>query len=684
MINVELYIEGQRVDLFKDEQISLNLSVKNYQNLDKVFTDFTQTFTIPASETNNVILEHWYDKSVTTSFNPATKLEARIELNSIPFRRGLVKVNEAVFKGDQIDFYKITFFGANTNLTKLFGEDYLHELNLSAYDLEYADFNTAIANRVQSDNVLIPLISPERNWRYNTDTDGDSIKWVDTNSTGIEYIEMKAAIRLARIIDAIETKYSITINSSFFAGADFLKLYMWAHREAGNNRNFAGNYTKQDTVSSTSPNPSPYYDVANQWFVIPSSLPTATATFQVAVTGYGVNADTTPVDIVLYDANAGEILQEYSYSSQSIWPTYTVDRPGVGEPDIHLVIAFRTPDLDTIDFVITSTIVTLNGQQLIQPDVSPFAFTNFIEADTLTGESRSYRGNLPNQKVSEFLSGLIKMFNLVVIPVSETEFDIEPLDDYYSVGTDANLTKYVHSNTKTVKPASLYGEIDFMYSGSKSILADNFKKTNNIGYGDLKSVILDSNNDPLSSETFKITLPFINFLWERLVDETDSNAVLAILVAKSFDENFKPLIEKPYIFYYVERVTPSRSIAIKQASGLNAAQLTTYNLCFQYNTSGQSFTKALNFGQELNPYTSNSVSQSTASLYNDYWATYIEGLYNSQQRKTTLKATLPMSVLIDLELNQTLIIGFNKYRINAMQVDLTTGETELDLLNIIA
>jgi trehalose/maltose hydrolase-like predicted phosphorylase len=92
----------------------------------------------------------------------------------------------------------------------------------------------------------------------------------------------------------------------------------------------------------------------------------------------------------------------------------------------------------------------------------------------------------------------------------------------------------------------------------------------------------------------------------------------------------------------------------------------------------------LNFGQELNPYTSNSVSQSTASLYNDYWATYIEGLYNSQQRKTTLKATLPMSVLIDLELNQTLIIGFNKYRINAMQVDLTTGETELDLLNIIA
>ena len=37
---VQLFIEGQRVELFKDEQISINLSVQNISDLDKTFTDF--------------------------------------------------------------------------------------------------------------------------------------------------------------------------------------------------------------------------------------------------------------------------------------------------------------------------------------------------------------------------------------------------------------------------------------------------------------------------------------------------------------------------------------------------------------------------------------------------------------------------------------------------------------------
>jgi hypothetical protein len=49
MISVEIYIGNTRLDLFKDEKISLNMAIKNFQNLDTVLTDFTQGFTIPAS-----------------------------------------------------------------------------------------------------------------------------------------------------------------------------------------------------------------------------------------------------------------------------------------------------------------------------------------------------------------------------------------------------------------------------------------------------------------------------------------------------------------------------------------------------------------------------------------------------------------------------------------------------------
>ena len=55
MYKVELYIDGQRADLFQNENIEINLSVQNIKDISKVFGDFTQSFTIPASVQNNKI-----------------------------------------------------------------------------------------------------------------------------------------------------------------------------------------------------------------------------------------------------------------------------------------------------------------------------------------------------------------------------------------------------------------------------------------------------------------------------------------------------------------------------------------------------------------------------------------------------------------------------------------------------
>ena len=44
MRKLQLYIGTQRVDLFKDESVSLTQTIKNVKDLKKVFTEFTQTF----------------------------------------------------------------------------------------------------------------------------------------------------------------------------------------------------------------------------------------------------------------------------------------------------------------------------------------------------------------------------------------------------------------------------------------------------------------------------------------------------------------------------------------------------------------------------------------------------------------------------------------------------------------
>ena len=57
-INVVNYV---RIDLFKDEQVSFNQSIQNIKDPAKIFTEFTQTFTVPASKTNNQVFEHYLD-----------------------------------------------------------------------------------------------------------------------------------------------------------------------------------------------------------------------------------------------------------------------------------------------------------------------------------------------------------------------------------------------------------------------------------------------------------------------------------------------------------------------------------------------------------------------------------------------------------------------------------------------
>ena len=45
-----VFIEGKRLDLFEDENIELNRSVQDIKDISKVYTDFTQSFTVPASD----------------------------------------------------------------------------------------------------------------------------------------------------------------------------------------------------------------------------------------------------------------------------------------------------------------------------------------------------------------------------------------------------------------------------------------------------------------------------------------------------------------------------------------------------------------------------------------------------------------------------------------------------------
>jgi hypothetical protein len=159
---MELYIYvddvAHRVEMFQDEKVSVTSTIQNYSDIGKLFTDYSQSFTIPASPTNNAIFSHWYDNAVDDGYDARIRYNAYIEIETIPFREGNVQLEKANKKNGYIESYTLTFYGNLTQLKDKFGEDKLNGLDFSS--LNHTLNSTEVFNRVSTDayQLCYPLI----------------------------------------------------------------------------------------------------------------------------------------------------------------------------------------------------------------------------------------------------------------------------------------------------------------------------------------------------------------------------------------------------------------------------------------------------------------------------------------------------------------------------------------------
>jgi hypothetical protein len=171
-MDVALYIyDGEiakRIELFNDEKISITSSIQNVNDISKVFTDYSQSFTIPASDTNNQIFKHWYENSLDNGYDVRLRYSGYIEIDTQVFRTGKWQLESASVKNNRVEDYKITFYGNLLSLTDKFKDDKLKDLEtLNDYSFEYS--GNEVGFRIQYSSpfdVLMPLISSARPWQY--------------------------------------------------------------------------------------------------------------------------------------------------------------------------------------------------------------------------------------------------------------------------------------------------------------------------------------------------------------------------------------------------------------------------------------------------------------------------------------------------------------------------------------
>ena len=104
---VQLYIQGQRVELFGDETISITDTIQDVRDIQKVFTSFSQSFSVPASKTNNKIFKHYYNSEITNTFDGRKKVSATIEVDYFPFKKGKLRLEGVDMRGNKAYAYRV-------------------------------------------------------------------------------------------------------------------------------------------------------------------------------------------------------------------------------------------------------------------------------------------------------------------------------------------------------------------------------------------------------------------------------------------------------------------------------------------------------------------------------------------------------------------------------------------------
>ena len=250
MQELQLYIEGERLELFKDESVSLTQTIQNVKDISKIFTSFTKTFSLPASKANNKIFKHYYNYDIVDGFDARIKKAGKIELNSLPYKSGRIKLEGVNLKNNLAHTYRITFFGNTVELPDIIGQDKLGQLPFSSTDYTIPYFWSTIRAYLISTQgngkIIVPFITHSQRLFYQSGlgaASNDNLWYNNSFQQGVEWNQLKYAIRLYEILLEIEDKYTIANDYSnnivfsrdFFntSNLDFYKLYMWLHRKSG-------------------------------------------------------------------------------------------------------------------------------------------------------------------------------------------------------------------------------------------------------------------------------------------------------------------------------------------------------------------------------------------------------------------------------------------------------------------
>jgi len=755
MQKLQLYIDSNsdveildlvRVDLFKDEQITINDSIINVKDIAKVFTSFSQSFTLPASKTNNQLFKHYYNFDIIGGFDARLRRTAKIEINTIPFKNGKIQLESVQLKHNKPFSYKVTFFGDAITINDVLGDAQLSELDyadkasgltsttstgklidangafltsVSPGDrvqnktastftmVESVDSNTQLTLKTniftggqdyvislspfydndsvfkkmqlstintEVNSVVVPLITHTQRYTFMSGNNHyvGNLKFHTglQNDHGVNYTDLKYALRISEIIKAITATFpALDFTSDFFTFSNkpYSGLFMWLHRKAGDVS------TLQQVQT---------FNAATQW--------TGVSGADVFALRQGANLrilnefdnggfqSTTGFLFVPDDLNREYSLTMFKdnqviFSNSNVTGNTTVpDSAMLGTGSTYEGIYYATIAVTTVLNFTCS--ITLNGTY--QGSNVSGQYTGVV--NVVTNVVFNIEEQIPQMKVLDFLTGLFKMFNLVTFVQPDGKIYVDTLDNFNANETSADspydISKYIDTSSNNVDVAVPFRQINFNFEGLGSFLTTQYTQLFNDEWGGLRF----TNPSVDRGGIYDVIAPFEHVLYERLIDlETGSQT--NIMFGYMVNEQQEKYIGKPLLFYPIKNSNQG-SISFLN-NGTTAVEMNQYLVPLNSPFRDPATNKAnINFGLMTNEFTGG--SEFTTTLFESYYKTYIENVFSEKARVITIDAYLPQSIIMNYSLADKFIINNNSYRINTIKINLNTRKSSIELTTL--
>ena len=669
MQKIQLYIEGQRVDLFDDESVVLTQTIQNVKDVQKVFTDYSKTFTLPATKENNKIFKHYYNNSITNGFDGRSRVSATLELNYLKFKKGKIKLEGVDLKNNVPSSYKVRFTGNTVTLKDLLGEDKLNALlDLNSNTLVYnaANVKSKLQANPATNDIIAPLITHTQRLGYNSNSSANEEGNVyyesggGANLHGVSWDDLKFAIRIDTIIQAIETNYNISFSDDFFTSTNtpYYNLFMWLHRKKG--------YVESPTATEVE-------SLVNTWTTTSASqtitLMPNTSTLYVG----GTPDRYTKLDLKLRTTSgfsysvSVQLNGTQIYNSGSVTGDLDITKDDLGTSQGSYNVIIQSSQNITFSEVTWDIGYKLLLSLEVFNTYTSAAFSHTNSFDFIITQQ------IPDLKIIDFLTGIFKMFNLTSYIDNDTdEVIVKTLDDFYAGGVSYDVTEFVDRSKSSVNVALPFKEITFEHGDTKTLLAAKHSQLFNKTWAKTEY----TSGENLDGKIYKVKTPFSQLKYERLID-TNTSALTTVQYGFFVDDNQAPYYGKPLLFYPILQNTTSISFLDTTSSHL---EVTQYNIPSNSVALSSSTSKYnINFNNEINEYSLDNTFTNT--LFEAYHKDYISDVFDATNRLTKVTAYLPLRILLNYTLADRFNISGTTYKINSIKTNMLTGKSDLELLN---